>query len=261
MNTRLGVLKRHLSTAILVTLVFAPASAPADPPVITGPPVLAADDPGWKLQSSDEGISLYRCQVKGSGVVPVKVVMTIPGTIADVSLVLQDIPRRPEWIGTRTKSTLLQRVSHYEQFEYLRVYMPWPVSDRSAIIRALVSVSDDRTRATIAAQSVASHPAADTLPKLVRSQVHTSTFQMTESAGQVEVVALVFIDPGGHVPKWLVNWFAGRMARSTCRDLRKQVAKDLYPPAQVREMERRIREYPGDGRSAVAPASPAGSAR
>ena len=229
------------------------APAHAGPPAPGGPPMIAADDPGWKLQSSEDGIDLYRCQVKGSGVVPVKAVMTIPGTIADVSLVLQDIPRRTEWIGTRTRSTLLQRVSHYEQYEYLRVYMPWPVADRSAIIRALVSVSDDRTRATIAAQSVVSHPAADTLPKLVRSQVHTSTFQMTQSAGQVEVVALVFIDPGGHVPKWLVNWFAGRMARSTLHDLRKQVAKHLYPPAQVREMERRIREYPGDGRSAIAP--------
>jgi hypothetical protein len=235
--------------------LLAPAPAtPAEPvPVLAGPPVLAADDPGWTLQSSEDGIALYRCQVKGSGVVPVKAVMTIPGTIAGVSLVLQDIPRRPEWIGTRTKSTLLQRVSHYEQYEYLRVYMPWPVADRSAIIRALISVSDDRTRATISARSVASHPAADTLPKLVRSQVHTSTFQMTQSGDQVEVVALVFIDPGGHVPKWLVNWFAGRMARSTLHDLRKQVAKHLYPPAQVHEMERRIREYPGDGRSVVAP--------
>ena len=231
------------------------AAAPASAPAPAGPPMLSADDPGWKLQSSEDGISLYRCAVKGSGVVPVKAVMTIPGSIADVSLVLQDIPRRTEWIGTRTRSTLLQRVSNYEQYEYLRVYMPWPVSDRSAIIRAVVDVSDDRTRATIAARSVESHAAADTLPKLVRSQVHTSTFQMTTTGGQVEVVALVFIDPGGHVPKWLVNWFAGRMARSTLRDLRKQVAKHLYPPSQVREMERRIREYPGAGRSMVTPAT------
>ena len=243
----------NLRSLLGFLLLLAPAPAPVPVLAPAGPPLLTADDPGWKLQSSEEGISLYRCQVKGSGVVPVKVVMTIPGTIADVSLVLQDIPRRTEWIGTRTRSTLLQRVSHYEQYEYLRVYMPWPVADRSAIIRAQVTVSDDRTRATIAARSVVSHPAADTLPILVRSQVHTSTFQMTQSSGQVEVIALVFIDPGGHVPKWLVNWFAGRMARSTLRDLRKQVAKHLYPPAQVREMERRIREYPGE--RGTAPAS------
>jgi len=245
------ILRRLPGFLLLLALMPVPARAAASAPA--GPPMIAADDPGWKLQSAEDGISLYRCQVKGSGVVPVKAVMTIPGTIADVSLVLQDIPRRTEWIGTRTRSTLLQRVSHYEQYEYLRVYMPWPVADRSAIIRARVSVRDDRAQATIAAHSVASHPAADTLPKLVRSQVHTSTFQMTASGGQVEVVALVFIDPGGHVPKWLVNWFAGRMARTTLRDLRKQVAKHLYPPAQVREMERRIRDYPGDGGSSLAP--------
>ncbi len=207
--------------------------------------LLSVDDPGWKLQSSGDGISLYRCQVKGSGVVPVKATMTIPGTIEEVSLVLEDIPRRPEWVGTRTKSTLLERRSDYEQYEYLRVYMPWPVSDRSAIIRARITVSDDRVRATIAAESVPSHPAADTLPVLVRSQVHTSTFQMTQKPGQVEVVALVFIDPRGNVPKWIVNYFAGRMARATLRDLRKQVAKHLYSPAQVRQMTRRIQNFQG----------------
>jgi hypothetical protein len=32
---------------------------------------------------------------------------------------------------------------------------------------------------------------------------------MTQKSGEVEIVALVFIDPGGSVPKWIVNWFAG----------------------------------------------------
>lgn len=241
---------RHFHPFALLTALVLLVSAPARATMLT------ADDPAWKLQSSDDGIALYRCQVKGSGVVPVKATITIPGTIEEVSLVLQDIPRRPEWVGTRTKSTLLERSSDYEQFEYLRVYMPWPVSDRSAIIRAIVTVSDDRKRATIAAESVPSHPAADSLPVLVRSQVHTSTFQMTQKGGDVEVVALVFIDPRGSVPKWLVNWFAGKMARATLRDLRKQVAKHLYSPEQVREMQRRVREYPGKSSSALtAPAS------
>lgn len=245
MNKHSGALKHHVSAAALAASLL--ASAPV------GATLLTADDPGWKLQSSGDGISLYRCQVKGSSVVPVKAVMTIPGTIEEVSLVLEDIPRRPEWVGTRTKSTLLERSSDYQRFEYLRVFMPWPVADRSALIRARVTVSEDRKRAVIAAESVPSHPAADTLPELVRSQVHTSTFQMTQKGGQVEVVALVFIDPRGNVPKWLVNWFAGKMARATLRDLRKQVAKHLYSPAQVREMQRRVREYPGDGHSAIAP--------
>ena len=203
---------------------------------------LAADDPAWKLQSSSDGISLYRASLRGSGVVPVKATLTIPGTIEELSLVLEDIPRRQQWVGNRIESVLLERVSDYDQTEYLRVNLPWPVRDRSALIRALVEVSEDRRTATITARSIASHP-ADKFPDLVRAQVEPSTLRMTQGPGRVEVEALVFIDPGGWIPKWLVNYFATHVARSTFRDLRKQVSLHLYSPAQIRAMRERIAAY------------------
>ena len=168
--------------------------------------------------------------------------MSIPGTIEELSLVLEDIPRRQEWIGNRTESTLLERTSDYDQTEYLRVDLPWPVMDRSALVRALVEVSDDRRTATIHAQSLASHP-ADLFPRLVRAQVAPSTLQMTQAPGHVDVVALVFIDPGGWIPKWLVNYFATRVARSTFSGLRRQVSRHLYSPSQLRAMHARIEAY------------------
>ena len=57
---------------LLYALAPAFASADAAESAPAGPPMIAADDPGWKLQSSEEGIALYRCQVKGRGVVPVE---------------------------------------------------------------------------------------------------------------------------------------------------------------------------------------------
>jgi hypothetical protein len=232
------MLSRSLRSSLLLTatallLLVVPVRAFA---------MLAVDDPSWHLHSSSDGNSLYRSSVPGTNVVPVKATMSIPGTIEEVSLVLEDIPRRKEWIGTRTESVLLQKESPYEQTEYLRVHLPWPVQDRSAVIRALISVSDDKREATIACSSINS-PLADSLPVLVRAQVHESTFHMTQQAGQVNVVALVFIDPCGWIPKWIVNYFAGRVARSTFADLRKQVAKNLYSRAQRNEMHERIQAY------------------
>src|SRR5262245_52648517 len=217
-----GALPRGwLLSGIAFVLLVQPALALA---------MLAVDDPSWKLQSSGDGIALYRTSIPGTGVVPVKATMSIPGTIEEVSLVLEDIPRRKEWIGTRTESVLLQKPGPYEQTEYLRVHLPWPVQDRSAVIRALITVSDDKRQATIGCSSISS-PLADSLPVLVRAQVHESTFHMTQQAGRVDVVALVFIDPCGWIPKWIVNYFAGRVARSTFVGLRKQVARNLYSAA------------------------------
>ena len=222
--------------ALLVVLAATGTAANATP-------LMGVDDPTWRLESSSDGIALYRGSVKGSGVVPVKVVMTIPGTIEDVSLVLEDIPRRPEWIGNRTESVLLERVSDYDQTEYLKVDMPWPAADRSALIRAQIEVSLGGRRATILAESIGSHP-ADTLARLVRATVHASLFQMTQRQDHVDVVALVFIDPRGSIPKWIVNYFARKVARGTLSGLRKQVAKHLYSKAQVEAMRHRISAYP-----------------
>jgi len=216
------------------TLEAEPATTPRDR--------ITVDDPSWHLESSADGIALYSGSVPEVRVVPVKAVMTIPGTIADVALVLEDIPRRGDWISNFDQSVLLERPNDYDQTEYLRVDLPWPASDRTAVVRVRVTVSDDLRRATIAGESVNS-PLADRFPKLVRAQVHTSTFQMTQVGDRVEVVALVFIDPSGSVPKWIVNFFTRRGARTTLTSLRRQVARRLYTASQVSAMRRRIEGY------------------
>ena len=215
-------------------------------------PSIAMDSPTWRLESSDDGIALYSGSVPGTGIAPFKAVMTIPGTIEDVSLVLEDIPRRGAWISNYERSVLLERTNDYDQVEYLRVAMPWPVTDRSTLIRVRISVRDDLRQATIAAESVASHP-SDTLPQLVRALVYASTFQMTQVDGHVEVATLVFIDPRGRIPKWVVNFFTGRVARATLSGLRRQVARQLYAPSLRDAMRKRMlvyRAYRQSGRGA-----------
>ena len=232
---------RHAAFLALV-LACSPATLRAAP-ATTAKAHIAVDDPSWRLESSADGIALYSGSVREARVVPVKAVMTIPGTIADVALVLEDISRRGEWISNFEQSVMLERPNDYDQTEYLRVDLPWPAADRSVVVRVRVTVSDDLRRATIAGESV-ELAAADRLPKLVRAQVHASTFQMTQVEGRVEVVALVFIDPAGSVPKWIVNYFTRRGARTTLSGLRRQVARRLYSPSQVTAMKRRIEGYP-----------------
>ena len=220
---------------IAVTLWAAPAAPPRDR--------IGVDDPSWRLDSSSDGIALYTGSVPEVRLVPLKAVMTIPGTIEEVALVLEDIARRGDWISNFGQSVMLERTNDYDQTEYLRVDLPWPAEDRSAVVRVQVTVSDDLRNAMIAAESVES-PLADRLPKLVRAQVHASTFQMTQLQGRVQVVALVFIDPCGSLPKWIVNYFSRRGARATLAGLRHQVARKLYSPSQVTAMRRRIEAYP-----------------
>ena len=203
---------------------------------------LAMVDASWRLESSADGIALYSGSVPKAGVVPLKAVLSIPGTIEEVALVLEDTSRRRQWISNFSGSIVLERKNDYDQIEYVRVFMPKPAKNRTAVIRARVGVSDDLKRATISAESVES-ALADRFPRLVRAQVHASTFQMTQKDGQVDVEALIFIDPCGSIPKWIVNYFSRRAARATLVGLRRQVARKLYSAAQVTAMQHRIEGY------------------
>ena len=226
-------------SCLALACLAAPLGAASAP---IAPPRIGVDDPSWHLESSSDGIALFSGSVPEVRLVPLKAVMTIPGSIEEVALVLEDMSRRGEWISNFGQSVMLERTNDYDQTEYLRVDLPWPAEDRSAVVRVRVTVSDDLRRAVIAAESVES-PLANRLPKLVRAQVHASTFQMTQVAGRVEVVALVFIDPCGSLPKWLVNYFTRRGARTTLSGLRRQVARRLYSQAQLAAMRRRIEGY------------------
>src|SRR2546423_13505240 len=136
---RLSRLGLHERALVMLLTAFPPSAAGADAATL-----LPVNDPSWRLQSSGGGVDLYGAPIRGSGVVPLKATLTIPGTIEEVSLVLEDIGRREEWIGNRSKSQLLERRTDYDQTEYVHVDLPWPVSDRTALFHAWVTVSDDR---------------------------------------------------------------------------------------------------------------------
>ena len=234
---RTGDLRLHPRALLLLLTALPPSAGAAETATL-----LPVNDPGWRLQSSGGGVDLYGATISGSGVVPLKAMLTIPGTIEEVSLVLEDIGRREQWVGDRTESRLLERRSDYDRTEYVYVDLPWPVSDRTALFRAWVTVSDDRKTATITGESEES-PQADKLPRQVRARIHTSIFRMTQLPGRVDIVVLAFVDPGGWMPKWIVNRFTGYVARSTFLGLRRQVARKLYTARQLAAMRQRILAY------------------
>ena len=187
-------------TILLLFACLAAATAWCDEPSI------AMNSPEWRLASSRDGIALFNAKVNGTGIVPVKAVMIIPGSIEEISAVLEDMGRRKDWIDHFGHSELLERTDDYDQTEYLRMRMPWPLTDRTAVVRVRIAVSPDKNTATIAASST-EHGGATALFTGVRSMVYASTFQMTRAGEFTEVATLAFVDPRGGLPQWVVNFF------------------------------------------------------
>jgi hypothetical protein len=229
-----------LRGCFLLLLLGLSSGLAAEPAPLGGP---------WKLESQRNGIALYTRRLGSSRIVPVKCVMSLPASIEEISAVLEDASRRGEWIDRFGASCLLERKSDYEQTEYLRMSLPWPFRDRSSLVKVLISVSDDLSTATIAASSVSCCARAG-LSEGVRAEVFESTFEMRKMAGGTEVTALVFIDPKGDLPAWVVNLFTGAVSRRTLEGLRRQVARRLYGPDVLEALHQRILRYSRSGASA-----------
>lgn len=223
---------------LLLLALLLPAAAPAADQALT----IAMDSPEWKLASQRDGIALYTARVKGTGIVPVKAVMIVPGSIEEISAVLEDMGRRRDWIDHFGSSVLLERKDDYDQAEYLRMRMPWPLTDRTALVRVRITVSADKNTATIAASSTEHGGAADLFTG-VRSMVHASTFQMTRAGDFTEVATLAFVDPRGNLPQWVVNFFTSQVARRTLAGLKRQVQRKLYSADHLAGLRRRIERY------------------
>jgi hypothetical protein len=96
--------------------------------------------------------------------------------------------------------------------------------------------------ATVTGRSVTCCASSE-YPELVRAEIYESTFQMRTVEGGTEVTALVFIDPKGQLPLWVVNLFTGGVSRQTLNGLRRQVAKHLYSAETLQAMRERILDY------------------
>jgi hypothetical protein len=197
----------------------------------------------WHLESEYDGIQIFSARVLGTKIVPFKAVAEVPASIEEISAVLEDESRRSEWVARLGESVLLERLSDYEQTNYVRMRLPWPLTDRTALVRVSIDVAEGGHVVTIAGRSTRCcvHPA---LPELVRAEVFESTFQMARLRFGTRVTALVFVDPGGNLPAWVVNLFTGYEARRTLTGLRRQVDRRLYSPAAIAEYRRRWQEFP-----------------
>ena len=60
------------------------------------PQKISIEGSNGRLESSADGITIHGSSVRGIGVVPLKATMIIPGTMEEISLVLEDIARRRE---------------------------------------------------------------------------------------------------------------------------------------------------------------------
>lgn len=188
---------------------------------------LSVAETAWQLDKDEDGIKVYVQERQDSAVKSFKGEVTISARLTSVVSALEDTNAYPQFLHNCKKAKNLKIISHSESYKYIVTDMPWPVEDRDMIVHSVMSQNKASKVVTIklnAASKQIAHKKG-----LVRIKNMVGSWSLIPDAkGQIKVTYEMNIDPGGSLPKWLVNSLVVDIPFHTLRKLRNQLKKPSY---------------------------------
>ncbi|MGK0270371.1 MAG: ribosome-associated toxin RatA of RatAB toxin-antitoxin module [Cocleimonas sp.] len=187
----------------------------------------------WRLDKDEEGIKIYLRNTPGSALKSFKSTMTVNRSLSSLLTVIEDTKSYPRWLHNCRSAKLLKQVSETEIVNYVVTDMPWPVADRDAVISASRSQNKSNKRIEI---KLRAEPKllSKVVGKVRIENMHGRWLLTTHGKDKVNVIYEMSIDPGGNIPKWVVNAMAVDLPFYTLDKLRKISKEDKYANAKVK---------------------------
>jgi hypothetical protein len=193
---------------------------------------------GWQLIDDSDGCRSYKRTLGDSGVVAFRGERRLPAPIARVTQVLLDGERKKEWIDQATEAHTIERETITERWEYVKMHVPWPFQDREIIYHGMMIPDAKKHRLFISLKS-GPHPKWPERSSVVRAKVLRSTYWLipAENGTQTDMIMEAQVDPGGAIPKWIVNMVQKNWARRTFNGIAKQLQNPTVKEnADVRQL-------------------------
>jgi hypothetical protein len=190
----------------------------------------SADD-GWKKIGESEGIAGYIRATTRSSVDEIKAVGIVEAPIAVVEAVMRDAKMMPEYMFMCKEAEVIHTPEMKSERDILYIYnltdMPFPVSDRDAVVRNVWSI--DKSTGIIYSRAETVQTAYRQNKNVIRMPL--SIIECTlipEGEHKTKVIYQALGDPGGTLPSFLVNILTRDLGIKTIAGLRKVVTRDEF---------------------------------
>lgn len=159
----------------------------------------------WILHKQVEGIEVYTRKQENSSLKQIKIVTTTKNSLSSIVAILRDKSAFPNWVYACKNSNYLQIISDTESVHYQYTSMPWPLSDRDAIIHTTIHQDSSSKVVTIKAKSLGNYIKAKDGVVRVHHLQALWTFTPDFVCKTVRIEYVLNINPGGELPAWVVN--------------------------------------------------------
>lgn len=178
----------------------------------------------WKLEKQKDGISVYLSDVANSNFKAIKVECTLTGTYARLIALLTNVSHLSNWIYNNKVSRILKQNTPLDCIYYSETHMPWPLSNRDAVIHLRI-----KTDSLPKFLSISGTGEPDFFPKIlgkVRVPHYKASWKVTmPTTKTIQISYFLEVDPGGSIPAWLANSFAEKGPYGTFSNLAEQLKK------------------------------------
>lgn len=189
---------------------------------------VAQDD--WEFIRDKEGIKVYTRLNEGRSFKEFKSTMVINAELTSFLAVLQDVEALGDWGHNVKKVNLIRRSSDTLQVYYAEAKAPFPYKNRDGVY--LNRFIWDKNSQTLVVEIEILDEAVDRDEELVRMSGYGSWIVSVLPDNTLNVIFQMQMDPGGSIPAWMANMFAGDSPYQTMKGMRKVINKKEYQGKQ-----------------------------
>jgi len=185
----------------------------------------------WKLSKQDNGIKVFVRSSPNSPIKSFKGEVTIKSRLIPLVAILEDAAALPRWMHQTKSALLLKEVNQSSSYVYVVSEMPWPVKDRDSITLANLTQNKQSKQIQITMKSVPNY-IKNQAGRLRIKELKGKWILTPQGKGLTKVIYEMRVDPGGSLPKWLVNTLSIDMPFHTLNNLRREVKSNKYQQAK-----------------------------
>lgn len=176
------------------------------------------------LKKDKDGIKVYTCKSDSSKFRSLKAEFDLENTTPEMlENFLWDVDNYVNWQYDMAESGLIKKINDHEMIYRSEIDAPWPVDDRELLVQFYVNRSLAPDQLVFLIYSIPyEYPVKD---GVIRVPFSKASWQVTKTGTGLHVKYSLNIDPGGHVPSWLVNMAMAEGPYVSFRNLKTMIEK------------------------------------
>jgi len=163
----------------------------------------------WKLSKEQDGIKVYQSALPYSNYKGIKVECILEGNYDKLIAVLKNVSGQKDWVYHNQTAYIVKQVNPHELYYYTETSLPWPMSNRDAVVHMKIDKDSLNRFLNITAVSVPDYISE----KSGKVRVTRSTVSWNVTMPTTNTINIIYIfeaEPGGNLPAWIANMFVDK---------------------------------------------------